>query len=1428
MGSFLKALLPILYVAFLSIAANSHAVSLTLSSGNVIIYGSNDLITATPSNSLNFTEISIDNIVVANALTANTAATFNLKAYAAIPYLNSNVIAGYSYTINAISTNSVNLVPLGSAQGSSGSVMSNTISITKASPPLDISVPLDKMSFAYGTFTQLNQIPASLYVNNALVFNTITGIHNSTISGFYYPTDVAFSPSGAYAYVVNEDNSTISIVNTSTNSIVSLISGFYYPTSAAISPNGAYAYVTNYYNGTIKIVNTSTNSIVSIISGFNVPYGVAFSPDGAYAYVVNGGNDTVSIVNTSNRSIISNIRGFNDPFAVAFSPNGAYAYITDESTDGYISVVNTSTKSIVSNITGFNGSTGVAFSPSGAYAYVTNYDDNNIRIVNTSTNSIVSTIPGFNGPMGVAFSPNGAYAYVTNNHNRTVSIVNTGFGSDKFSSAGTYSLVANTIGNANYTSNSIAISFKVINESITINTSATTNTSYIYNNRAPSITASLKSNSLSGNILNLLAFDFNSGTGNVITYNNGNSLKVQMPSNSSFATAGNYIYTISSNMHNDILNSANTIIVYNAIVPKSIDISILKARPPLSLTAPKNITYNGSSVLAYYGTVTKLNQIPASLYANNALVSNTITGIHNSTISGFADVSGVAFSPSGSYAYALNYISNGYISVVNTSTKSIIAAIHGFFFPIGVAFSPSGSYAYVTNYYNDTVGIVNTSTRSIISNIHGFNHPFAVAISPSGSYAYVTNEYSNTISVVNTSTNSIVSTISGLSYPVGVAFSPSGSYAYVTGDTSNGNIIIVNTSTNSIVSTIPGFNTSFGIAFSPNGAYAYVTNYDNNDISVVDTSNNSIISNIPGFDVPFGIAFSPNGAYAYVAEDNFYGLTNVLNTGFDSHKFSAAGTYLLTANTIGNENYTANTVSASFMIAKATPTLKLTVCSNYTYNGSEGCLITGLINSLGNQLKGYLYINGNVVANSSSSSNTIAFTAYEGAGNYSVVFNTTGNENYTASSIKKKFSIAKASPKITFPIFPQNFVYNGSTATVKAEISTYGNQLQASAFINNAIVSSFYTSNVFAVGPAAGNYIITANTVGNGNYIAASVSNTLTITPAPVHHASSSTSNLYITDNVNSTYASNRSVIDVYIINSSNQSKVTSFHYYQQQLPAALSFPSADTANFSFACSFAAGGKYYVSADNYGLLEFTKCGTNYTTTGGSYEAYYLETTQRTTTTTSSTSTISTTVPTTTIAPPSISVTSGGYSVSLNIVPKELSEVAIAPLNLLIGINSNYTENMTERITIRNVTSTMPPLPAGYYVIEGFNITVSKALPAINVTFSYGCTMNPAVIRPLRFSNGTWVPIANYSLNQSGCSVAFFASPNHEVAIATIQKAENSTIAAVATTTIPASPKYVPDYNEYVIVIAVVVLAIMIIAYARMRALKRRQNKPLDQ
>ncbi|MCL4371846.1 YncE family protein [Candidatus Marsarchaeota archaeon] len=967
----------------------------------------------------------------------------------------------------------------------------------------------------------------------------------------------------------------------------------------------------------------------------------------------------------------------------------------------------------------------------------------------------------------------------------------------------------------------------MINESITINLSATSNTSYTYNTKAPSIIASLKSNSISGNVLNSLAFNFNSGTGNIITYNNGNSLKVQMPSNSSFATAGNYLYIISSKMQNDFLNSTNTIIVYNDIIPNSIKISILKAAPAVLLKTPRNTVYNGSSVLTYYGTFTQFNQIPVRLYANNAIVSNTVIGILNSTVSGNFDFPlGIAISPNGAYAYVVNN-GNSNISVINTSTSKVVRTISGFNYSDGVAFSPNGAYAYVSSdaylYVNsetallqsDNLSIVNTSTGSRIGTIAGFNEPLSVAIAPSGAYAYVMNNQNNTISIVNTSTRSIIGTISGFSFPYGMAISSNGTNAYVS-NYGVSQVWLINGLTHSgyepiisIISSFPFAAGLEGVAFLPTDSYIYVAGINYNKIAIINTSTNEVVSTIP-ISSPAYIAVSPSGAYAYVTDptDNYI---SIINTGFGSYKLSAAGTYSLTANTPGNVNYTSNTASASFTIAKATPTLQLNVCSNYTYSGSAGCLITASINSFGNQLKGYLYINGNVVANSTSTSNTITFTAHEGAGNYSVVFNTTGNRNYTSNSIKKDFTIAKASPSITFPVFPQNFVYNGSTATVEAEISTYNNQLQANAFVNNALVSSFYSSNDFAVGPAAGNYTITANTLGNGNYTPISVSRIFTIIPAPVH-SSSSTSSLYITDNVNKTYASNRSVFDVYLINYSDNAKVLNITYYQNQLPAEISFPAHYYVRFNFACAFTANGNYYVSNNTYGLLDSVPCGTNYTTTGGSYSAYYLKMIIPTTTTTTTTTT---TVTTTTL--PSISITNKGYEVSLNIAPHERSKITITQLHIALNIYSNYTKNITEDVTIKNVTSTMPSVPISYHTISGFNISATPKVPAINTTVTYACSLNPSQIKPLMFVNGTWMPVTDYSINQSACSIAFFASAPAVVAVATTQNITTTIPATTATTTILPVAKPTPNYEEYAIIVVIVVLAIIIIAYAAMKA-----------
>lgn len=111
-------------------------------------------------------------------------------------------------------------------------------------------------------------------------------------------------------------------------------------------------------------------------------------------------------------------------------------------------------------------------------------------------------------------------------------------------------------------------------------------------------------------------------------------------------------------------------------------------------------------------------------------------------------------------------------------------------------------------------------------------------------------------------------------------------------------------------------------------------------------------------------------------------------------------------------------------------------------------------------------------------------------GTYSVnAFNV--NQGYSALGT---LTVNKATPAITLPNFPQELIY-GNIATVTANIMTYNNQLSANDYVNGIFQASFNTQDQFTEG-AVGTYVITANTPGNGNYFATSVSQTFNICPA--------------------------------------------------------------------------------------------------------------------------------------------------------------------------------------------------------------------------------------------------------------------------------------------------------------------------------------------
>ena len=144
----------------------------------------------------------------------------------------------------------------------------------------------------------------------------------------------------------------------------------------------------------------------------------------------------------------------------------------------------------------------------------------------------------------------------------------------------------------------------------------------------------------------------------------------------------------------------------------------------------------------------------------------------------------IKVSPTTSNSYCLGITDSESPSVTQLSLNYTVNSItSGFYEPSGVAFSPSGTYAYVTNCNTscfgngpDNVVIINTASNTVTGSITSdISQPSGVAFSPSGTYAYVANANSNNVVIINTATNTVVNSItSGFNNPIGVSFSPSG------------------------------------------------------------------------------------------------------------------------------------------------------------------------------------------------------------------------------------------------------------------------------------------------------------------------------------------------------------------------------------------------------------------------------------------------------------------------------------------------------------------------------------------------------------------------------------------------------------------------------------------------------------------------------
>lgn len=249
-----------------------------------------------------------------------------------------------------------------------------------------------------------------------------------------FPRNLAISPDGSTAYVLNFSGGTVSVIETATNGVTASITvGGAYPEGIAFTPDGSRAYVANHNAGSVSVIETGTNTVSQTIPGVGTFLtDVVITPDGAFAYVMVFHTDSVAVISTATNTVTSGMSlqvgdpadWGQHPYHAAMHPDGQFLYVANYGS-GNVSVISTASNAVTNVIKVGTVPYDVAISPDGTFAYVTNITDNTVSVINTLDHTVTATFPTgpFTGPAGVAFGPAGDVAYIANTGTQTVSVI---------------------------------------------------------------------------------------------------------------------------------------------------------------------------------------------------------------------------------------------------------------------------------------------------------------------------------------------------------------------------------------------------------------------------------------------------------------------------------------------------------------------------------------------------------------------------------------------------------------------------------------------------------------------------------------------------------------------------------------------------------------------------------------------------------------------------------------------------------------------------------------------------------------------------------------------------------------------------------------------------------------------------------------------
>jgi YVTN family beta-propeller protein len=202
---------------------------------------------------------------------------------------------------------------------------------------------------------------------------------------------------------------------------------------ACTQVHAARAYVSNEDDGTVSVVDTQRLESVASIAVGTRPRGMVLSRDGKHLYVVVSGlpkcpppltdeqcgklprdrkADGVVVVDTALLRATRVIKGVTDPERIELSRDEGSLYVSDEDA-AKVSVIDIAHGKVIAKLAVGREPEGVRLAPNGQWLLVTGETDNNVTIIDAAAHKVLRTVLVGTRPRDIAFSADSAAAYVT-------------------------------------------------------------------------------------------------------------------------------------------------------------------------------------------------------------------------------------------------------------------------------------------------------------------------------------------------------------------------------------------------------------------------------------------------------------------------------------------------------------------------------------------------------------------------------------------------------------------------------------------------------------------------------------------------------------------------------------------------------------------------------------------------------------------------------------------------------------------------------------------------------------------------------------------------------------------------------------------------------------------------------------------------------